>query len=444
MANLNRYKRGNSGEEQRQLYLNIAFFSVFACVILIFLLLAFDKIPKAGGKKPRKNSVETEAQTDESETETTIPRETIAAETSITISLMGDCTIGTDENFDTSTNFNAYYTVYGKDHFFKNVKSILSADDLSIVNFEGTLTDSQLRADKTYAFKGDPAYASILSEASIEAANLANNHSSDYGPISYTDTQTNLQGAGITTFGYDETAVVEIKGLKIGLVGICELDQHLGVQTQLLNNIAKVQEEGADYIIVNFHWGTELATVPDANQTTLARAAIDAGADLVAGHHPHVLQGIEIYKGKTIVYSLGNFCFGGNVYPSDFDTMIFQQTITFNTYKEPSNTANTVIPCSVSSESTYNNYQPTPASTTEQLRIEEKLNDLSSQIPAADGSVGVSGTGNETGNSGVSSSDTDTPDSQTDGLGTPPETSENSGESQGSISGNSVQLFLPD
>lgn len=435
MEKRNHSQKRNPHDEQRQFYLKIAFFSVFACVALIFLLLAFDKIPQSGNGKKAKE-IKTEAQTDENSTESEIQKETLAAETTVTISLVGDCTLGTDEYFDTSTNFNAYYSLYGQDYFFQNVKSILSADDLTIANFEGTLTSSTMRENKTYAFKGAPEYASILTSGSIEAVNLANNHSHDYGMSSYSDTQNNLQAAGITTFGYDETSILDINGIKVGLVGIYELDTHLAVQTQLVDNINKVVQEGADYVIVNFHWGSELATVPDSNQTTLAHAAVDAGADLVIGHHPHVLQGMENYNGKVIIYSLGNFCFGGNVYPSDFDTGIFQQTITFNTSKEPENITNKFISCSVSSESTYNNYQPMPASGDEKTRIDQKFTELSQQILSSTGASGTTGSSDIPSQTGTSEGSVSSTTSE-DTIGSESDASSGSGNG-------SVQLFLPE
>ena len=109
---------------------------------------------------------------------------------SLTISVVGDCTLGTDETFDYDTSLNAYYDSNGKDYFFQNVKSIFSADDLTIANFEGTLTDSDTREDKTFAFKAPAEYAQILTSGSVEAVNTANNHSHDYGEQSYTDTLT--------------------------------------------------------------------------------------------------------------------------------------------------------------------------------------------------------------------------------------------------------------
>ena len=308
----------------------------------------------------------------------------------ITISSMGDCTLGTDEGFDQSTSFNAYYNEYGADYFFKNVRSILEADDLSVVNFEGTLTEETSRADKTFAFKAPAEYAQILTSGSVESVNTANNHSHDYGELSYTDTLTALDNAGITHFGYDDTAVMDIKGIKVGLVGIYELKDHLGREQQLKDNIAKVKADGAELIVVIFHWGNETETVPDTNQMTLGRLAIDEGADLVCGHHPHVLQGIETYKGKNIVYSLGNFCFGGNSSPSDMDTMIFQQTFTVTSEGVQADNVTNIIPCSISSADGYNNYQPTPASGDEASRIKSKIEERSAAIPAADSSSATS------------------------------------------------------
>jgi len=321
---------------------------------------------------------------------------------SLTISVVGDCTLGTDETFDYDTSLNAYYDNNGKDYFFQNVKSIFAADDLTIANFEGTLTDSDAREDKTFAFKAPAEYAQILTSGSIEAVNTANNHSHDYGDQSYTDTLTALDNEGITHFGYDDTAVMDIKGVKVGLVGIYELNDHLGREQQLKDNIAKVKTDGAELVIVIFHWGNETETVPDTNQMTLGRLAIDEGADLVCGHHPHVLQGIETYKGKNIVYSLGNFCFGGNSSPSDMDTMIFQQTFTITSDGVQADNVTNIIPCSISSADGYNNYQPTPATGDEATRIKSKIDERSAAIPSADSTAKSSG---DTGSSDTVSAD---------------------------------------
>lgn len=300
---------------------------------------------------------------------------------SLTVSVVGDCTLGTDEAFDYSTSLNAYFDNYGSSYFLQNVKPIFSADDLTIANFEGTLTESDAREDKTFAFKAPASFAKILTDGNIEAVTTANNHSHDYGEQGLTDTLNALEAEGITHFGYDETAVMNIKGIKVGLVGIYELKDHLERTQQVKDNIAKVKAEGAQLVIVIFHWGNEKEEVPDSNQMTLGRLAIDEGADLVCGHHPHVLQGIETYKGKNIVYSLGNFCFGGNSAPSDMDSMIFQQTFTITENGVQADNVTNIIPCSISSEYGYNNYQPTPAEGEEAQRIQNKIEERSAMIP---------------------------------------------------------------
>ena len=347
-------------------------------ILLLLIILVRGCSARKNGAIKTNASAKSQDETSASDADLT-PTPTMAP-VSLTVSVVGDCTLGTDENFDYDTSLNAYYENYGADYFFSNVKSIFSADDLTIANFEGTLTDSEDREDKEYAFKAPAESAGILTSGSVEAVNTANNHSHDYGNQGYEDTISALDSAGILNFGYDKTLVTEVKGIKVGLVGIYELKDHLERKEQLKQNIAKVKAEGAQITIVIFHWGNEKEEVPDSNQTTLAHLAIDEGADLVCGHHPHVLQGIEEYKGKNIVYSLGNFCFGGNQYPSDMDTMIFQQTFTVDQNGVKADNVTNIIPCSVSSDSDYNNYQPTPAEGDEAARILNKIQERTAMI----------------------------------------------------------------
>lgn len=336
-------------------------------VLLIFtLLLVGCKNLLTGGKKQKEET----AISEEMEKTTKRKNKTV----SFTISAVGDCTFGTDENFAYEGSMPAKYDEVGDfNYFFENVKSVFEEDDLTIVNFEGTLTDSTTREDKQFAFKADKSYAEILTDGFVEAANLANNHSKDYGEQSYNDTMDALDEAGITNFGYDRVAIKKVKGIKVGLVGTYVLADGLGVKDSMEKNIQDLKDEGAQVIIASFHWGEEKAEYPNDVQVELAHAAIDAGADLVLGHHPHVLQGIEQYKGKNIVYSLGNFCFGGNMYPSDMDTMIFQQTFTLKSGKLQEDNVTNIIPCSISSVEDYNNYQPTPAAGEKETEILNKI-----------------------------------------------------------------------
>lgn len=169
-----------------------------------------------------------------------------------------------------------------------------------------------------------------------------------------------LNDANIATFGYEQVALMDIKGVKVGMTGIYELKDHELVAEDVQRNIAALKENGAELIIVNFHWGEEREYSPNDTQINLGHLAIDEGADLVIGHHPHVLQGIEKYQGKYIAYSLGNFCFGGNSNPEDKDTIIFQQTFTIEKGKAKTDDNVNIIPCRISSTTSRNDYCPTP------------------------------------------------------------------------------------
>ena len=298
----------------------------------------------------------------------------------ILLSFTGDCILGTDEFFAWDTGLPAYYDLYGSEYFLKNVRSIFEEDDLTIVNMEGTLTEETTRVDKQFAFKGDPEYVKILTSSSVEAANVANNHSHDYGEKSFQDTVQTLEENGIKTFGYDDVAVLEVKGIRVGMFGIYELDDHLERIPQVKQDIAKLKDQNVDIIVAVFHWSNELVTVSDENQVTLAHLAIDEGADVVVGHHPHVVQGIDEYKGKMIAYSLGNFCFGGNTHPTEMDTFIFQQKFILDGKRNITDSEYKVIPCRVSSETTYNNYQPTPLVGEEAKETMDKIEERSQEI----------------------------------------------------------------
>ena len=382
------YKKSKYYQEKRQKLLIATGIGIFVLVFILILAgIRGCSNYMSSRQAAAKKTVSMNASEDNSQKASSDSQNTDSV--SLTLSVVGDCTLGTDETFDYDTSLNAYYENYGADYFLQNVKDIFSTDDLTIANFEGTLTDSDEREDKTFAFKAPASYASILTGGSVEAVNTANNHSHDYGEQSFDDTLAALDDAGIVHFGYDETAVMDVRGIKVGLVGIYELYDHLEREQQLKDNIAKVKADGAQLIVVIFHWGNETETVPDSNQTTLGRIAIDEGADLVCGHHPHVLQGIETYKGRNIVYSLGNFCFGGNSSPSDMDTMIFQQTFTVTSEGVQADNVTNIIPCSISSAAYdgYNNYQPTPAEGDEATRILGKINERSSWISTAEGST---------------------------------------------------------
>lgn len=302
---------------------------------------------------------------------------------SITISAAGDCTLGTDEGFNKSTSLPAKYNeVNNPAYFFEKVKPIFEKDDLTIVNMEGTLTEETTRADKRFAFKGDKEYTQILTEGSVETVNFANNHSKDYGGKSYDDTIEALDAANIPSFGYERTQLLDVKGIKVGLLGTYELADHMGCEEGMIDNINSLKEQGAQIIIASFHWGIERENYPNETQKKLAHSAIDHGVDLVLGHHPHVMQGIEEYNGKYIVYSLGNFCFGGNSGPKDMDCMIFQQTFTFKDKNLQEDYEVNVIPCKISTswQKGRNDYRPMPAEGEVADKIMERIVEYSKPL----------------------------------------------------------------
>ena len=297
---------------------------------------------------------------------------TAVPERKLTLTATGDCTFATDSNADKSVGFVGYADKYGYDYFFENMRPLFSEDDLTIVNFEGTLSENGEREDKQFAFRGDPEYVKVLTGSSVEAANLANNHSSDYGTISLRDTQRILEENDILTCrGKDNVTVAEINGIKVGLVGINYLNDVM--KTELEDAIQKAKDNGAELIILSIHWGVEKATKPNEEQIEAAHLAVDCGADLVIGTHPHVLQGYEKYKGKYICYSLGNFCFGGNSNPSDKDTAVFRQTFTVTDEGILDDDNIEIIPCRISESSSYNDYQPFIAEGDEAERILKKI-----------------------------------------------------------------------
>lgn len=317
-----------------------------------------------------------------SESETS--QEDTAEEIKITISAAGDVTMGNYKGQDYSYSFRQKYdSGVGDSYFFENVYDIFSADDFTLVNLEGPLTLSEDGRETTFCISGDPDYVNILTAGSVEAVSLANNHRLDYKTQGTKDTTEALDSAGIA-YAYDNIyCMAEVKGIQIGYVSVNEVGQGAAVEKYLQEGIAKLREDGADLVLACCHWGIERENYPEEYQKSLGRKCIDWGADLVIGHHPHVLQGVEEYNGRFIVYSLGNFCFGANRNPSDKDCMIFQQTFTFVDGERQEDKEIRVIPCSVSSVTTINDYKPTPAEEEAAQRIIGRINEYSADFGIA-------------------------------------------------------------
>jgi poly-gamma-glutamate capsule biosynthesis protein CapA/YwtB (metallophosphatase superfamily) len=305
-------------------------------------------------------------------------------ETTIKISAAGDFTLGSDDSFNYSSSFNKAAADNGLAFFVKGLDNIFIDDDFTTVNLETTLTNATQKAVKTFRFKGDPSYAKILELGGIDAVNLANNHIHDYLDKGYQDTINSLENQNIGYFGYDHKYITTVKDTKIGALGYEGWADSPEIRSQVEQDIKDLRAQGAQIILVHYHWGSERHYVPDSSQKSLARFTIDSGADLILGHHPHVVQGIEEYKGKFIVYSLGNFMFGGNKNPSDKDTFVFQQTFHLKNGVVDDTKEINVVPFSISSVSSRNDYQPTLLTGTERKRVEQKIIDGSNQIKGSD------------------------------------------------------------
>ncbi len=272
----------------------------------------------------------------------------------LTLTAAGDCTLGGCLKHDTFKVFEKYVTDNGYDYFLKNVRALFESDDLTIVNLEGPLTDVGTMTTKSgICFRGEPAWTGILTGSSVELCNFANNHNMDMGQEGFDRTLQALDEAGLGYCVYDKIYHTTIKGVRVTALGF---DKWANKKEQV---VAAIQQErpNCDLLIVNFHWGKEMHYEAMSDQKAMAHAIVDAGADLVIGTHPHVFGGVELYNGKYIAYSLGNFCFGGNTVPSDQRAMIFQQQFIFENGKLTDGGIN-IIPCLVSGNPKKNDFQP--------------------------------------------------------------------------------------
>lgn len=281
----------------------------------------------------------------------------------ITVTATGDFTIGGD-NYHHKDIFKPELNSHDGDISFTmaNVREILTDDDLTIVNFEGTLTDTTYvpgnKKNNDFLFNISPEYVSVLTDNGVEAVALENNHIMDHGDEGYNDTMQTLEDAGIVYSNSTHTGVIEVKGIQIAMLSYLCIDRYEQLWDKVPADIAAAKEQ-YPIVIVSFHWGNEKDYVPTKNQIKMGRLAVDSGADLVLGHHSHRMNPIEYYNGVYICYSLGNFCFAGNSRPSDMNSFIFQTRFRIKN-DEISNTGFRIIPISISSQDKRNDFVPTP------------------------------------------------------------------------------------
>ena len=286
-----------------------------------------------------------------------------------TISAIGDCTLTSHQNLS-SSNPASYAAIMGEDYTypFHNTVQYFEADELTIANLECTLSDAPLYSGSLFHFRAPAAYARILTEGGVDFVNTANNHTMDFGQQGVTDTLAALDAEGIPYGTEGQAQVITTQnGIKIGIY--CDYHGYYPTTEDCVSAIEQMKENGAEYIICMFHWGQdEVVYHPKQVQIDLAHACVDAGADFVYGSHSHCLQPYEEYNGAYILYSIGNWSFGGNTTPKDMDTAIFQITVCRDVDGSVFNESCGIIPCCVSSRPVlegffaygYNDYCPTP------------------------------------------------------------------------------------
>ncbi len=319
-------------------------------------------------------ALQSEAESQEEETVVTV------SGTAVTLCFAGACTLADDENTAYADSLTQYYDSYGASYFFQNVKSIFEGADLTVACLNSTLSTSGARADQDKAYRADPSYAAILTGGSVNAVSVIGAHVHDYGNESYVDTLATLDNYNITRFGSDYSQLVTLTGtlvgdtsetteesdptqVLVGLVGVWEEeDDYVNVA---LETMEELQDKGAQLLVVMLYWSSQEADQPDESQIKLAHDLIDAGADLIIGIQPGVLQGVECYHGRYIAYSLGSLLAEGEVQ----DTMIFRQTFILSDGECVDNAAYEITPCLTASGEDSNDFCPTLATGAAAQRI---------------------------------------------------------------------------
>lgn len=308
--------------------------------------------------------------TEVTEPPTTAPTE--PPEEHFWLTFVGDCTLGSDPA--TYGMPNGFINVVGDDYGypFRNVAEFFENDEFTMINLEGVFADEGVPAGKLFTFRGPSEYIRILTENSVEAVTLSNNHTLDYHQAGYDSTKALLDGAGIPYVERNSSRLLTTQnGLTIGLYAATFTVDMKDLEAE----VAAMREQGAEVVIFAAHWGKEGYYYPLTHLEQYAYDAIDAGVDIVYGHHPHVLQRMEEYNGGVIFFSLGNFSFGGNLQPADMDSVLMQQEYIRDAEGNLRKGELKVVPMSITSELPFNNFQPTPYEEGSEgyLRVMEKL-----------------------------------------------------------------------
>lgn len=300
----------------------------------------------------------------------------------ITLTFGGDCVLGTRYEWQKDNNrFGAAVEENGLDYPFSQLSELFATDDITLINLECVLQDedSPKTGGKEYIFRGKAEYAEMLPRASIEIANVANNHFIDYRQKGRESTLAALDAAQVPYCGYKNLYVFEIGGYKIGFGG-CRETVYKESKPTVYRDIQALKKQGCDVIIYSCHWGKEYSPTHNKTQINMAQYAVNSGADIVVGTHPHVVQGIESYeasKGKrkaVVIYSLGNLVFGGTHDMTTFDATLAQAKLHFQDGKYTGASV-TFIPVLTSSSAPENDFCPMLAEGEDEQRILKLIQD---------------------------------------------------------------------
>lgn len=282
----------------------------------------------------------------------------------LTLSFIGDCSIG--EAIQNKGKENGYTWMLDQNGMgwpFSRLYHYLAEDDFTFANLEVVFTNRKRHVDKVFPLVAETRYAESLLHSGIDVVNTVNNHCFDYYVEGYQDSIATLDALNFKHFGsvyvggkYEQDVLLEteVKGLKIGALGFTyPQDSDIKLIDQ---RIKKLRENGCELIVVSLHWGQETHATQNSFQMKYARKVIDLGADIIWGHHPHVLQPVQFYNGGLIMHSTGNFTFGTMSSSVDRDTGIFQVTVE-TTEEGPKVTQLKVIPCTTTGSGDYRPYE---------------------------------------------------------------------------------------
>lgn len=359
---------------KKQIQIPLILFLICAVILACFYMDSYESIPVNDSSDNNTSKENVTKQLEESTNEnieketttvevTTEPETTTSDTFTIKLSFIGDCLCATDVNAHYENAFNDVADVKDPSYFFQKVKKYFKKDDFTIGDCENVFSDSTdlhvsdkgQYADpniEAYWFKSAAKNAKILKEGGVDVVSISNNHINDYGPQGHEDTKKALDDAGVEWGEEGKIVYLEKNGYKLAVICMTMYGEYY---VDSIKEAIAEASENSDYQIVYFHGGTEAIHAPENWKINACHALVDAGADLIMGDHPHVLQPMETYNDVTIIYSLGNFIFGGNRHPKN-RTVIYQHTLTIKKDTLESESGK-LIPCYVYTGET-NNWQP--------------------------------------------------------------------------------------